>query len=55
MRYFADMLSDYAWHIDRGLIKFSSDFNAYCVRENLISQFPSFSDLRLSDVDDFKL
>lgn len=54
VQYFSDKLKTYDWYIDLGLQKFAENLNALIVRPNLVAQFPSFSDLRLEEVDDYK-
>lgn len=46
-------LEDYDWYIDVGLRVHSEDRNIYVPESNLVTQFPSFSDLRGKEVDDF--
>lgn len=49
----AEFLQDYTWYIDIGLREWGQSFNAYIAQPNLVTQFPSYSDLRGEDVDDF--
>lgn len=53
IRHFIDNLDGYEWYIDIGLREFAKEYNAYIVQPNLVTQFPSFSDLRLKEVNDF--
>jgi len=53
VKYFAEKLKDYEWYIDIGLREFSRDYKAVIAQPNLITQFPSYSDLRLEEVNDF--
>lgn len=46
-------LEDYDWYIDIGLRVNSEERKAYTTQPNLVTQFPSFSDLRGKEVDDF--
>jgi GR25 family glycosyltransferase involved in LPS biosynthesis len=52
-RHFTDNLDGYEWYIDIGLRVFAEPFNAYITQPNLVTQFPSYSDLREMDVNDF--
>ena len=51
--YFISRLEDYNYYIDIGLRDFAKDLKAYITQPNLVVQFPSYSDLRLKEVDDF--
>lgn len=51
MQSFYDKLIDYEWYIDIGLREFAT--KALIAQPNLVTQFPSYSDLRLAEVDDF--
>jgi GR25 family glycosyltransferase involved in LPS biosynthesis len=53
VKYFAEQLKDYKWYIDIGLREFAKDYNAMIAQPNLVTQFPSYSDLRLKEVSDF--
>jgi GR25 family glycosyltransferase involved in LPS biosynthesis len=53
MSYFINKLKDYEWYIDIGLRLEAVDLNAYITQPNLVTQFPSYSDLRLKEVSDF--
>ena len=53
VKYFAHKLKDYEWYIDIGLRVASEKYQAVIAQPNLVTQFPSFSDLRLTEVDDF--
>lgn len=53
VKYFANKLNGYEWYIDIGLRIFAEGFNAVVAQPNLVTQFPSYSDLRLEEVDDF--
>ena len=52
-RHFTDNLDGYEWYIDIGLRVFAENFNPYIAQPNLVTQFPSYSDLRGKDVNDF--
>ena len=49
----AEYLKDYTWYIDIGLREWAKDYYPVIAQPNLVTQFPSFSDLRNKDVDDF--
>lgn len=51
--YFLKKLDNYEWYIDVGLRIFAEKYNAYVTQPNLVTQFPSYSDLRELEVDDF--
>ena len=53
MDYFIEKLDGYEWYIDIGLRVFAEEYNAYVTQPNLVTQFPSYSDLREYEVDDF--
>lgn len=53
MGYFINKLKDYQWYIDIGLRLEAVDNNCYITQPNLVTQFPSYSDLRLKEVSDF--
>jgi GR25 family glycosyltransferase involved in LPS biosynthesis len=53
VNYFIENLDGYEWYIDIGLRVFGEKYNAYITQPNLVTQFPSYSDLRLEEVDDF--
>lgn len=53
INYFIENLDGYEWYIDIGLRVFAEKYNAYIAQPNLVTQFPSYSDLRLKEVNDF--
>ena len=53
LEYFISKLEDYNSYIDIGLRDFAKGLKAYITQPNLVVQFPSYSDLRLKEVDDF--
>jgi GR25 family glycosyltransferase involved in LPS biosynthesis len=53
MDYFHNRLKDYEWYIDIGLRLEAVDNNCYITQPNLVTQYPSYSDLRLKEVSDF--
>jgi GR25 family glycosyltransferase involved in LPS biosynthesis len=53
VNYFIENLDGYEWYIDIGLRVFAEKYNAYITQPNLVTQFPSYSDLREKEVDDF--
>jgi GR25 family glycosyltransferase involved in LPS biosynthesis len=53
MDYFINKIDGYEWYIDIGLRLESVDNNCYIAQPNLVTQFPSYSDLRLEEVNDF--
>jgi GR25 family glycosyltransferase involved in LPS biosynthesis len=53
VNYFIENLDGYEWYIDIGLRVFAEKYNAYVAQPNLVTQFPSYSDLRLEEVNDF--
>jgi len=53
VNYFIENLDGYEWYIDIGLRVFAEKYNAYITQPNLVTQFPSYSDLREREVDDF--
>ena len=53
LEYFINKLEDYHSYIDIGLRDFAKDLKAYITQPNLVTQFPSYSDLRLKEVNDF--
>jgi GR25 family glycosyltransferase involved in LPS biosynthesis len=53
LEYFINKLEDYNSYIDIGLRDFAKGLKAYITQPNLVVQFPSYSDLRLKEVDDF--
>ena len=53
LEYFISKLEDYNSYIDIGLRNFAKDLKAYIAQPNLVTQFPSYSDLRLKEVNDF--
>lgn len=52
-KYFIENLDGYEWYIDIGMRVFAEGYNAYITTPNLVTQFPSYSDLRKMDVNDF--
>jgi len=53
MQHFINKLKDYQWYIDIGLRLEAVDNNCYITQPNLVTQFASYSDLRLKEVSDF--
>ena len=53
MDYFIRKIDGYEWYIDIGLRLENVDSKCYVTQPNLVTQFPSFSDLRGEEVDDF--
>lgn len=53
MQYFIDRIEIYDGYIDVGLRILAEDTNAYITQPNLVTQYPSYSDLRLKEVSDF--
>jgi GR25 family glycosyltransferase involved in LPS biosynthesis len=53
MDYFISKLDGFEWFIDVGLREFAQQYRPYIVQPNLVIQFPSFSDLRNKEVNDF--
>jgi len=53
MQYFIDRIEIYDGYIDVGLRILAEDANAYITQPNLVTQYPSYSDLRLKEVSDF--
>ena len=53
MDYFIDKLKEYEWYIDIGLRLESIYHQCYITQPNLVTQFPSYSDLREMEVNDF--
>ncbi len=53
MKYFIEQLDGYEWYIDIGLRVFAEKYQALIAQPNLVTQFPSYSDLREREVDDF--
>ena len=53
MKQVAYKLDTYDWYIDIGLRLENETRNCYIAQPNLVTQFPSFSDLRGKEVDDF--
>ena len=53
VKYFANKLDGYEWYIDIGLRIFAEGYKALVAQPNLVTQFPSYSDLRLEEVNDF--
>lgn len=50
----SNYLKDYEWYIDIGLRTWAENRNAFIAQPNLVTQFPSYSDLRGEEVDDFR-
>ena len=50
---FYEEIKDKEWFIDVELRVLAEQYNAYIAQPNLVTQFPSYSDLRERDVDDF--
>jgi GR25 family glycosyltransferase involved in LPS biosynthesis len=46
-------VKDKEWYIDVELRVLAEQYNAYIAQPNLVTQFPSYSDLREREVDDF--
>lgn len=53
VQFFLSKLDGYEWYIDIGLRVSAEGYKAYITQPNLVTQFPSFSDLRLKEVNDF--
>lgn len=53
MNEIAYRLDNYQWYIDIGLRLENVNYPCYIAQPNLVTQFPSFSDLRGQEVDDF--
>jgi GR25 family glycosyltransferase involved in LPS biosynthesis len=53
LEYFISKLENYNSYVDIGLRDFAKDLKAYITQPNLVVQFPSYSDLRLKEVNDF--
>jgi GR25 family glycosyltransferase involved in LPS biosynthesis len=53
MQYCIDAIEVYDGYIDVGLRILAEDINAYITQPNLVTQYPSYSDLRLKEVSDF--
>lgn len=53
MKTFYDEVKDKPWYIDVELRVLAEQYNAYVTQPNLVTQFPSYSDLRGKEVDDF--
>ena len=51
--YFVEKVSEYEGYIDVCFRIWASKTKAYATQPNLVTQFPSFSDLRLKEVNDF--
>jgi GR25 family glycosyltransferase involved in LPS biosynthesis len=50
---FYEEIKDKEWYIDVELRVLAEQYNAYIAQPNLVTQFPSYSDLREREVDDF--
>lgn len=50
---FYEEIKDKEWFIDVELRVLAEQYNAYIAQPNLVTQFPSYSDLREKEVDDF--
>lgn len=53
MNTFYETIKDKQWFIDVELRVLAEKYNAYIAQPNLVTQFPSYSDLREREVDDF--
>ena len=53
LKRFYEEVKDKEWYIDVELRVLAEQYNAYIAQPNLITQFPSYSDLREREVDDF--
>ena len=53
MDYFIRKVDGYEWYIDIALRLENVDNHCYVTQPNLVTQFPSYSDLREEEVDDF--
>lgn len=53
LKTFYEEIKDKEWFIDVELRVLAEQYNAYIAQPNLVTQFPSYSDLRERDVDDF--
>ena len=53
LRRFYEEVKDKEWYIDVELRVLAEQYNAYIAQPNLVTQFPSYSDLREREVDDF--
>ena len=53
MQHFINKIDGYEWYIDIALRLENIDSNCLVTQPNLVTQFPSYSDLRLEEVDDF--
>ena len=51
--YFINRLEEYNSYIDIGLRDFAKGYKPYITQPNLVTQFPSYSDLRQKEVNDF--
>jgi GR25 family glycosyltransferase involved in LPS biosynthesis len=51
INYVIEKLENYQWHFDVGLA--SLGLNLYVNKYNLVTQYPSYSDIRLKNVKDF--
>lgn len=51
--YFISRLEEYNSYIDIGLRDFAKGYKPYITQPNLVTQFPSYSDLRQKEVNDF--
>lgn len=51
--YFISRLENYNYYIDIGLRDFTKGYKPYITQPNLVTQFPSYSDLRQKEVNDF--
>ena len=51
--YFIKRLEEYNSYIDIGLRDFAKGYKPYITQPNLVTQFPSYSDLRQKEVNDF--
>ena len=53
MDHFIRKIDGYEWYIDIALRLENVDSHCYVTQPNLVTQFPSYSDLREQEVDDF--
>ena len=53
MQFFIDRIEAYDGYVDVGLRILAEDTNAYITQPNLVTQYASYSDLRLKEVSDF--
>lgn len=53
LKTFYDEIKDKEWFIDVEMRVLGEQYNAYIAQPNLVTQFPSYSDLREKEVNDF--